>query len=70
MSCDFVDKHDERCFKEHEIERDFYHPNHDEYVGQPDSPFILYLCSEHKDEEITWEMIQKSHEILLEFDKG
>lgn len=64
MTCDFIKNHI-RCGSDTVIERDFYHPHDDEYVGQPDSPFPLELCEKHENEEITWEMITENNNILL-----
>jgi len=64
MTCDHVDKNEHRCGDDTEFERSFFHPNHDEYVGEPESPFPLELCDKHKKSKITWKMIQKNNEIL------
>lgn len=68
MSCDFIDDFGERCFGDTDVEKYVWHPNHDEYVGEPESPFPLELCGEHQNEKITWEMIQKTNDILLGMD--
>lgn len=69
MTCDFIDE-GQRCGKETEVDMSVYHPNHEKYTGEPESPYPLELCGEHKDEKITWKMIQENHEWLLEADRG
>lgn len=64
MSCDFVDS-GFRCGKEESVEIDFYHPDHEHYVGQPESPFPLQLCEGHRSKKITWGMIIENNEILI-----
>lgn len=62
MTCDFVDGF--RCGEDTSVELDFFHPDHEHYVGQPESPFPLELCEEHRKEKITWEMIIENNRIL------
>lgn len=64
MTCDFIDA-GYRCGKEESVEIDFYHPDHLNHVGEPESPFPLQLCEEHREEKITWNMIMENNEMLI-----
>ena len=65
MTCDYI-VIGQRCGEDEEVQITVFHPNHDNYIGEPESPFELQLCAKHQNKKVSWKMIQETNRILLE----